>query len=194
MKEERFDEELKECTFKPTTVSLKTSKFEGGTCHVGSKKSLELYEYSKEAKSKKESLQASRSESDPECTFKPSINRSKPPKVPQVPALKQVEETLYRMHKGRQEYEEKQRFFERGEKLKSERRGSVKEQPAATPTLILDVSLGETVDRIVLYRGDEDKLKLIAKDFVAKNNLDEESRNKLEAMLKTELDHVLAKI
>lgn len=65
------------------------------------------------------------------------------------------------MRKGRKEYEEKQKFLERGEKLKSRGNSSIKEEERV-PTLILDVNLGEKVDRIILYRGDEDRLDEVA--------------------------------
>ena len=65
------------------------------------------------------------------------------------------------MRKGRKEYEEKQKFLERGEKLKNRGNSSIKEEERV-PTLILDVNLGEKVDRIILYRGDEDRLDEVA--------------------------------
>ena len=64
------------------------------------------------------------------------------------------------MYKGRQEYEHKQKFLERGEKVKS-RNTSIREEEKV-PTLILDVNLGEKVDRIVLYPGDEERLEEVA--------------------------------
>lgn len=98
---------MKECTFKPNANnSLKSSKLSQFGVNAGAKKCQELYEYHKEVKSRKESLQTSRrDEVDPECTFKPQINKNKPPQKPKVPFSKQTEETLYRLHKGRQEYE-----------------------------------------------------------------------------------------
>lgn len=47
-------------------------------------------------------MKASRNDHDSECTFKPQINKTQPVKYPQVPVSKQTDETLYRMHKGRQ--------------------------------------------------------------------------------------------
>ena len=70
---------------------------------AGYKKCYELYEYHKNLKFKKDSLQASRTQQvDPECTFKPQINKGKPAKAPVAPVSKQTDETLYRMRKGRQ--------------------------------------------------------------------------------------------
>lgn len=57
-------------------------------------------------KSKKASLQASRQdiENDPECTFKPKINKKVNTKK-DIPFCKDVEETVFRMHQGRKKYE-----------------------------------------------------------------------------------------
>lgn len=81
MREERDDEEMRECTFKPKTLSnsMNTSKM---SLNQSTNKCFELYEYHKELKSKKQSMKASRQEIDPECTFKPQINRSQPLKHP----------------------------------------------------------------------------------------------------------------
>lgn len=63
-KQEKVDEELKQCTFKPNTLTSslgcsKASQFIPNA-NAGYKKSTELYEYYKEVKNKKDSLQASR--------------------------------------------------------------------------------------------------------------------------------------
>ena len=45
-----------------------------------------------------------------------------------------------------------------------------------------------------MYRGDEDRLSEVAEIFGEKHELDEESIEKLLAMLQTELENVLCKI
>lgn len=61
------------------------------------------------------------------------------------------------MYQGRKEHEEKKQFLERGEKMT--KKSNMSREEEIVPTLILDVNLGENVDRIVLYRGDEDRLE-----------------------------------
>jgi hypothetical protein len=72
------------------------------------------------------------------------------------------------MKKGRHDREEKNKFLERGEKpsKKEAEFFSVKEKAPVSeseeaPTLLLDVNLGEKMDRITLYPGDENRLDQI---------------------------------
>jgi hypothetical protein len=63
---------------------------------------------------KKESLRLSRQSEDAdmkECTFAPNINHAKVSHDTRNYHTKQVEESLYRMKKGRQEREDKQKFL-----------------------------------------------------------------------------------
>ena len=62
------------------------------------------------------------------------------------------------------------------------------------PSLILDVNLGEQVDRIVLYKGDENRLAEVAQEFAEKHGIDEDSEIKLLEMLKMEMENILSKI
>ena len=67
--------------------------------------------------SKKESLQASRQSEDnklKECTFSPNIVHPKVATDKNKFNSKDVEETLFRMKKGREQAEEKKNFLERG--------------------------------------------------------------------------------
>ena len=50
------------------------------------------------------------------------------------------------------------------------------------------------MDRIVLYKGDEDRLGEVAKQFALKHGIDEESEMKLLEMLETEMENILSKI
>ena len=80
-----------------------------------------------------------------------------------APVSKQTEETLFRMHKGREEYEKKKNFLERGEKNATKSRNhSLKSEPERLAHLILDVNLGDKVDRLILYKGDESRLEEVA--------------------------------
>ena len=56
------------------------------------------------------------------------------------------------------------------------------------------MNLGEKMDRIVLYKGDEDRLGEVAKQFALKHGIDEESEMKLLEMLETEMENILSKI
>lgn len=61
------------------------------------------------------------------------------------------------------------------------------------PLLFVDVNLGKGVmKRIILYEGDDPKY--IAEMFAKDNNLEQNMRNKLERLLKKQMDGVLAKI
>ena len=64
----------------------------------------------------------------------------------------------------------------------------------ATPTLILDVNLGDKTDRITLYRGDQEHLHEVAEEFARRHNLDEENKEQLLELLEVELNNVLEKI
>jgi hypothetical protein len=64
----------------------------------------------------------------------------------------------------------------------------------STPTLILDVNLGDKTDRITLYRGDQEHLHEVAEEFARKHNLDEENKEQLLELLEVELNNVLEKI
>ena len=66
------------------------------------------------------------------------------------------------MHKGREEYEKKKHFLERGEKNTKSRNQSLKSEPERVAHLILDVNLGDKVDRLILYKGDENRLEDVA--------------------------------
>ena len=122
--------------------------------------------------SKKESLRVSRQSEDPgmkECTFAPQINRSKVAEDKSKYATKEVEEALYRMRKGREQYETKKKLLERGEPTsvkKGERQEEVAER---TPILLLDVNLGSRVERLTLYSGDEECLEAVAQEFAARH-------------------------
>lgn len=88
------------------------------------------------------------------------------------------------MHKGRQEYEEKKSFLERGEKTKSRSRNqSLKSEPERLIHLILDVNLGDKTERLVIYKGDEGKLDEVAHEFVLKHELQEEEEETLLKLL-----------
>ena len=50
-----------------------------------------------------------------ECTFAPHINHSKIQSDSSNYTTKEVEETLYRMKKGREQHQEKKKYLERGE-------------------------------------------------------------------------------
>jgi hypothetical protein len=63
-----------------------------------------------------------------------------------------------------------------------------------TPTLILDVNLGDKTDRITLYTGDQEHLHEVAEEFARKHNLDEENKEQLLELLEVELNNVLEKI
>lgn len=190
-KEEASKKQLEECTFKPATLpnSMHNSTISSGEGGLGHKKSLELYNYHRNLQSKKESLRLSRQSQDAdlkECTFAPALSHAKVNADTRNYHTKQVEETLYRMKKGRHDREEKQKFLERGERSKKEAEYfSLKEKPPAAsepeeaPTLLLDVNLGEKMDRITLYPGDEHRLEEIAGEFAARHGLDEENREKL---------------
>lgn len=44
----------------------------------------------------------------------------------------------------------------------------------AAPTLLLDVNLGDRMDRITLYKGDENRLDEVAREFATKHGLEGE--------------------
>lgn len=44
-----------------------------------------------------------------------------------------------------------------------------------TPILLLDVNLGNKVERLTLYSGDQNHLESVAKDFAIKHGLDEDN-------------------
>jgi hypothetical protein len=189
-KEENSKKQLEECTFKPVTLpnSLHSSAISSSEGGLGHKKSLELYNYHRNLQNKKESLRLSRQNDDAglkECTFAPALNHAKVAPDTRNYHTKQVEEALYRMKKGRQDREVKQKFLQRGERVKEEAEYfSLKEkahtsEPEEAPTLLLDVNLGEKMDRITLYPGDEGRLEEIAGEFAARHGLDEENREKL---------------
>jgi hypothetical protein len=111
------------------------------------------------------------------------------------------------MRKGREQADLKKKYLERGERpTKEERereekeqrekerekererqRGSkvVKEskledrQGEEIPTLLLDVNLGEKMDRITLWPGDEERVEEVAAEFARKHGLDAENEQKL---------------
>lgn len=60
-----------------------------------------------------------------------------------------------------------------------------------TPTLILDVNLGDKTDRITLFKGDENNLQEVADVFAKKHELDDESKEKLLELLEVELKNIL---
>lgn len=223
-KEEGSRKEMEECTFKPTTLppsathTLAQSNFSSMEGSLGQKKSLELFNHHRNLQSKKESLRVSRQTDDAavrECTFAPNIAHPHIPTDTSKFHTKQVEETLYRMRKGREQAELKKKFLERGERpTKEERereerelrekererererqRGSkvVKEtreedrQGEEIPTLLLDVNLGEKMDRITLWPGDEERVEEVAAEFARKHGLDAENEQKLSEMLRLEL-------
>lgn len=67
-----------------------------------------------------------------ECTFAPVLNHTKVNPDTRNYHTKQVEEALYRMKKGRNDREEKQKFLQRGERSKKENEYfSLKEKPSA---------------------------------------------------------------
>jgi hypothetical protein len=170
-KEEASKKQFEECTFKPATLpnSMHNSNISSAEGGLGHKKSLELYNYHRNLQSKKESLRISRQSQDAdlkECTFAPALNHAKVSHDTRNYHTKQVEEALYRMKKGRNDREEKQKFLQRGERSKKEAEYfSLKEKPSnlseqeEAPTLLLDVNLGDNkMDRITLYPGDEGRL------------------------------------
>ena len=73
------------------------------------------------------------------------------------------------MRKGRQQWEDKQKFLARGEpdSKKDPKNSSAAEKEddrtEETPILLLDVNLGSKVERLTLYSGDEDCLEQVAK-------------------------------
>ena len=177
-KEEIEEQKLEECTFKPTTLpesqAMISSKFSTGEGSLGQKKSLELYHFHRQLQNKKESLRVSRQNEDPmmkECTFAPNIARQKVQADSSNYSTKQVQEALFRMRKGREQWEEKKRFLERGEPgmRKDQQYNSAmekdEEKNEETPILLLDVNLGSKVERLTLYSGDEDCLEEVARQF-----------------------------
>ena len=74
------------------------------------------------------------------------------------------------MRKGREQWEEKKRFLERGEPgsmRKDQQYNSAmekdEEKNEETPILLLDVNLGSKVERLTLYSGDENCLEEVAR-------------------------------
>ena len=106
-----------------------------------------------------------------ECTFAPNIARQKVQADSSNYSTKQVQEALFRMRKGREQWEEKKRFLERGEPgmRKDQQYNSAmekdEEKNEETPILLLDVNLGSKVERLTLYSGDEDCLEEVARQF-----------------------------
>ena len=105
-----------------------------------------------------------------ECIFAPNIARTKVQTDSSNYATKEVQEALYRIRKGREQWEEKKRLLERGEpgSLRKDQRyisGTDKhdEKAEETPILLLDVNLGAKVERLTLYNGDEECLEEVAK-------------------------------
>ena len=105
-----------------------------------------------------------------ECTFAPNIAKTKVQTDSSNYATKEVQEALYRMRKGREQWEEKKKFLERGEpgSLKKDQRyfsaiDKCDEKAEETPILLLDVNLGAKVERLTLYSGDEECLEEVAK-------------------------------
>ena len=188
---------MEECTFKPSTISntphnrtLGNSKMSVGMeAGAGHKKSMELYNYYRSLQSKKESLQASRQLEDPvmkECTFAPNLHHPHINSDPSKFYTKQVEETLYRMRKGREEREEKEEFLKRGEPQfrKDEAVTEQDEEEEDRPTLLLDVRLGEDkMGRITIYKRDEDRSEEVAHEFALQHRLDSEEEERLLEML-----------
>ena len=87
------------------------------------------------------------------------------------------------MRKGRQQYETKKKQLERGEPSsvgKGERQSQLVER---SPILLLDVNLGNRVERLTLYSGDEQCLEAVAHDFATMHDLDEQSEGKLVELL-----------
>ena len=67
------------------------------------------------------------------------------------------------------------------------------EDDSQIPLLFVDVNLGKGVmKRIILYEGDDPKY--IAEMFAKDNKLEENMRNKLERLLRKQMDGVLSKI
>ena len=74
------------------------------------------------------------------------------------------------MYRGRKEHELKRDYLKRGEKPKS-RNHSLKTEPERVPHLILDVNLGEKVERLIIYEGDQGRLPEVAYEFALQNHL-----------------------
>ena len=66
--------------------------------------------------------------------------------------------------------------------------------PERSPILLLDVNLGNRVERLTLYSGDEECLEAVAHDFAVRHDLDEESEGKLVELLQVEMESILVKI
>jgi hypothetical protein len=86
------------------------------------------------------------------------------------------EESQERVEGENQEYEEEEE----------------EDEDSQIPLLFVDVNLGRSMKRIILYEGDDPKY--IAEMFAQDNNLDQAMRNKLERLLKKQMDGVLSKI
>ena len=111
---------MEECTFKPTTLpnSMNSSKVssqaEFGQLGLGHKKSLQLYGYHRDLQNKKESLRLSRQNADmqlKQCTFAPTLAQPRVQADTRNYHTKQVQESLYRMRKGRENRDEKKKFL-----------------------------------------------------------------------------------
>lgn len=173
-----------ECTFKPNLMTSVSSVL--SESNLGLNKSHQLYSMHQNKMSQKQSLKASKVEElDKECTFFPQTNKPKPARRLSRPA-KQIDETIFRMYKGRKEHELKRDYLSRGEQSKT-RHSSLRNEVGRIPHLILDVNLGEQVERLIIYEGDEDRLAEVAHEFALKNQLEKESEGTLLKMLETEL-------
>lgn len=54
--------------------------------------------------------------------------------------------------------------------------------------------MGNRVERLTLYSGDEERLEQVAKKFAIVHELDQESELKLVELLQLEVENMLAKI
>ena len=54
--------------------------------------------------------------------------------------------------------------------------------------------MGNRVERLTLYSGDEERLEQVAKNFATVHELDQESELKLVELLQLEVENMLAKI
>ena len=95
-------------------------------------------------------------------------------------------------------------FLERGEKPKDHQntsnsriashKGSLDSSAIESPNLIIDVNMGDKIEQIMIYKGDEYRIPELAKNFAIKHNLDYNSQLKLIDLLKVEIENVLDRI
>lgn len=72
--------------------------------------------------------------------------------------------------------------------MKSDKKNISKlEQKEETPILLLDVNLGNRVERLTLYSGDEERLEEVAQQFAKIHDLDGESESKLVELLQQQI-------